>query len=580
MGRAALGWPVGEMLSRRGTQLWRCLTPLTVARVVAILYVVAFLVLPLASVLAETVWIVLGSGPPLPDGFTAYLLRVTANSLYLASLTAALALLFAVPLALFLSKIDTPFRRLFSVLIVLPLITPPFISGFATVLLFGKTGVITQLLSRLGVDIVSIYGLPGLLLTHVAHFLPLAALTISAGLRVIPSNIEEAAISLGGRAPGIIVRILLPYVGPHLLMAFALVFLSSFGDVGAPLLLGGNFLVLQLETYTSFVSVTTDQRVPIILSGWTILISIVLLYVVRVLMRRTEQEHAFSTVRMLHRNRGLRWTGFVYCSAVIGSLLLPYGVITLSSFSTVWGASLLPEALTLRNYAGLGSALGPLKSSLILSAVATPICVVLAVLVGEILHRFPRRAASLDYVTLLPFVLPGVIIGIGLTRVYSGLHLLGAALPLAGTWVLLAISYSVRRLPPVLRVMVAGYSRLDRSLEESSLALGASRTRTFLRITLPQLIPAVSVAMTIAFIRIISELGSTLVLYPPGWETLAVAIFQLADEGYIALASAVSILMVVLTVGFTALSVLDPSRLIRPLSNRRQVGPTAEATPG
>lgn len=558
-------------MTRRGGY-W--LTHLAAVHVLVAVYITAFLVIPLMSVLAESVWFVLGSGPPLPDGFFRHVLRITGNSLLLASLTAVAALGLALPLAIFLSKVDTPLRRLFSGLLVLPLITPPFISSFATVLLLGKTGVFTQMLERLGVGTFSIYGLGGLLLTHVMHFLPLAALTIAAGLRVIPSAVEEAAISLGGRPSSIIVRVILPYVAPHILMAFVLVFLSSFGDVGAPLLLGGNFGVLQLEIYTSFVSVTTDQRIPVILSGWTILISIVILQVVRTLMRRTEQMHTFSGVSMLHRGRGLRWAGFAYCAIVIGTMLLPYVVIGMSSLSTIWGAGLLPDAFTLRNYAGLGAVLEPLKSSLILAAVATPVCVLLAVMLGDILHRFPRRAAALDYVALLPFVLPGVTIGIGLMKVYSGMQVFGLTIPLAGTWMLLAVSYSVRRLPPVLRVMVAGYSRLDRGLEESSSSLGASQTRTFLRVTLPQLLPAMGVAMTIAFIRIISELGSTLVLYPPGWETLAVAIFQLADEGYIARASAVSVLLVFVTVVFIAVSALHPSRLIRSLAGRRRSSPT------
>lgn len=558
-------------MNRRRLGYW--LTVLGGVQLLGAVYLTAFLALPIASVLADTVWFVFGSGPPLPDGFAVHMLRVTGNSFLLAALTAAISLGLALPLAIFLSKVDTPLHRVFSALLVLPLITPPFISSFATVLLFGRTGVITQLLERLGVATFSIYGLTGLLLTHVMHFLPLAALTISAGLRVIPAAVEEAAISLGGRSPSIIVRIILPYVAPHVLMAFVLVFLSSFGDVGAPLLLGGNFRVLQLETYSSFVSVTTDRRIPIVLSGWTILISIAILGVVRGLMRRTEHAHTFSGVTLLHRSRGLRWAGCVYCAVVIGTILLPYVVIGTSSISTVWGASLLPEAFTVKNYAALGNVLEPLKSSLILSAVAAPVCVLLAVMLGEALHRFPARAAVLDYVALLPFVLPGVTIGIGLMKVYSGLQVFGLTIPLAGTWMLLAISYSVRRLPPVVRVMVAGYSRLDRRLEESSMSLGASPTRTFLSVTLPQLLPAMGVATTIAFIRIITELGSTLVLYPPGWETLAVSIFQLADEGYIALASAVSVLLVVLTLVFTVISFLDPRRLIRALADRWRGSP-------
>src|SRR5690606_21234598 len=114
---------------------------------------------------------------------------------------------------------------------------------------------------------------------HVIHGLPLALLTLTAGLRTIPKDLEESAVSLGGTLPQVARRVVIPYLFPHILTAGLLVFLASFADVGAPLLLGGKYHVLPMEAYTAFMSFHVDPAIPTLLSGWIVMISMVLLYV-------------------------------------------------------------------------------------------------------------------------------------------------------------------------------------------------------------------------------------------------------------------------------------------------------------
>ncbi len=230
-------------------------------------------------------------------------------------------------------------------------------------------------------------------------------------------------------------------------------------------------------------------------------------------------------------------------------------VTVISSFGTVWTAGLLPAAFTLRNYQFILTNFQDIKNSLVLTAIATPLCVGLAFSLGKLLRDYGSRAAWLDYLVLLPFVIPGVVIGIGLVKSYPGFQPLGIPL-------LLPIVYSVRRLPYPLRVATAGYSRVDRSLEEASRSLGASSWRTFWRVTWPQLIPALAATSAVTFIRIVTELGSTLIILPPGWRTATVAIFYYAAEGFIGRASAISVGLIALVALGSALANLDYGRLI------------------
>lgn len=528
---------------------------LALAYLAVALYLGALLVLPLARLLGEAAWFVLGTEQVEP-GLYSLLWRLTWRSALLASTVSLASVALALPLALVLTKLTPPGSRALLLLLTLPLVTPPFLSGFATILLLGKTGVITQLLVRLGFPEFSIYGFPALFVTHLNHFVPLALLTIMAGLRVVPRQIEEAAFSLGSKSGKVVVRILIPFVAPYLLMAGLLVFLASFGDVGAPLLVGGNYQVLALETYTSFVSFMVNPQVPVVLGAWSIFIAVALLFFARKLMARTAIATTVGGEPFRYDAPRLRIGGGAVAWMVGGLLFLPYLAILVASLATVWGSHILPDGYTLEHYRGLWEEGRPLQNSLLLSLVATPIAVTLAVLLGKMGRDLPRLAALLDYAALLPFVIPGVVIGIGLIKLYGNLTLFGLAIPLVSSGWALALSYSVRRLPYGMRVMAAAYTRIDRSLEECSESLGASGVRTFRRVTLPQLVPAIAAASTIVFVRIITELGSTLVLYPPGWETLTVSIYSYVVEGYISRAAAIAVLMATLVVTLSALSAI------------------------
>lgn len=533
--------------------------PLRVLEALVIAYLVAFLLIPLGVILVESIQVVLSGGLGELPGFGQYLVTLTKNSVLLASVVTVTSVGLSIPLAVFTARI-LPRKSWYTIGLTLPLLAPPFVSAFATILLLGRVGVVTQLLGRVGIQLFDIYGLPGIAITHVMHLTPLAYLTILAGLQTVPKAIEESGISLGGSIPQVVIRIVLPYVSPHIYMAALLVFLASFGDVGAPLLVGGNFLVLPTEAFTRFLSFTVDRRVPILLSSWIVFISVVLMLGVRALMRKTAITHTFAVETHTYDAPGLRAVGTVFCGLVAAILLIPYAMIVVASLGTVWGPSLLPKAFTLDHYRALQQSIGHLKNSLVVSGVATPVAVLLAVVVGRLLRQGGRLVGALDYITLLPFVVSGVVLGIGIVKVYSQLEAAGLAVPLVSGPGLLVVAMVSRRIPYPVRVMNAAYMRTDRSLEESSLSLGASPATTFARITLPQLYPAILVAVTITFIQVVRELGATLMVHRPGWATLPIQIYGYAVEGYLGRAGAASVLLLGLVALATILTNFDYRR--------------------
>lgn len=510
--------------------------------VVAIAFVVLFLVVPLGKVILETLGLIAGS-ESLPVDLLQYMMRITWNSVRLALLTTFVSLAVAIPVAIAVNKLRVPLGMGWTVLLTVPLITPPFISSFATILLLGRTGILTRFLNMLGVPSFSIYGLPGLVITQVLHLMPYSLLVIVAGLQSVPAHLEEAAHSLGESFWGTMGKVVLPYILPHILMGGTLVFLTSLGDIGAPLLVGGNYRVLPVEIYSNFVSFLGDDRIPVVFSAWIILMACLMMLVVNRLLKRTELKHSFRTRAITYDLPGLRRAATVFLALVTILFLLPYATIVVSSFGTVWTTKWLPNAFTLDNYKTAFTDSVAIRNSLILMAGAMPFTLFLSITFGQMNRDVPYMR-WFDFITMLPFIIPGVVIGLSITRAWGAVKIGG--FDLGGTVLVLLIAISIRRMPHAIRVLSAGFARIDKSLEEASWSLGASRSKTFKDVILPQLKPTIVASGVILSIKLITELGASLILYPPGWRTIPIYIYYYVSEGQIARGSAMGILLIVI----------------------------------
>jgi iron(III) transport system permease protein len=193
----------------------------------------------------------------------------------------------------------------------------------------------------------------------------------------------------------------------------------------------------------------------------------------------------------------------------------------------------------------------PIRNTLILLFTVTPILIVLSVIFA---HMFKNRKMMgwVNYFTLMPFTIPGVIIAVSLLETYAGVSL-GKRDLIASIYILI-IAISIRRLPFVLKVIEAGFSKIDDSQQEAAFSLGASEVKTFFSVILPQLKPAISMALVIGMVKVVTELSSSLMLNPPGWRTMSLYIAYFVEEGFISRAAAMGIFLIVIVGIGTAIS--------------------------
>jgi iron(III) transport system permease protein len=215
---------------------------------------------------------------------------------------------------------------------------------------------------------------------------------------------------------------------------------------------------------------------------------------------------------------------------------------------------MLPVSYTLEHYRRVGSQLlGPIVNSLLLAGAATALCVAFGTVTAYASARGRLRARwALDATIMLPFVLPGLVIGVAyLTAFNSG------PLVLTGTALILVFAYFTRRVAFVYRTVATAIGQIDPRLEDASKICGAGWTQTMRRVMVPLAAPAVLSGAILVFSTLIGEISATVLLYSARWKTIAVAIYELVLGDLLAEASAIGTITTVMTL----VLVLAASRL-------------------
>ncbi|MGQ4518607.1 ABC transporter permease [Dermabacteraceae bacterium CCM 9520] len=205
-----------------------------------------FILLPLVGILANVPWADVPALLTSPASLDALRLSL------LTSFSAALAcLILGVPLALVLARGDFPGRSVLRALILLPLVLPPVVGGFALLLTYGRQGVTAPLLDFFGVRIAFTTG--AVILAQVFVALPFTVLSLEGALNATPAKYERAAAGLGAGGGRILGRITLPLLAPAIVSGTILSFARALGEFGATLTFAGSLQgttrTLPLEIY-------------------------------------------------------------------------------------------------------------------------------------------------------------------------------------------------------------------------------------------------------------------------------------------------------------------------------------------
>lgn len=348
--------------------------------------------------------------------YAPYQWRVVRDTMMMGLFTATGGTLLGFVFAYAMVRCSMPFARSLHVLTLLPTISPPFAIAIASILLFGRAGLVTK--QFLGINfsqgVNDIYGLDGLVFVQIITFFPVAYLIIRAMLERLDPSMEEAALSLGASKAHIFRTVTLPLLIPGLAGSFLLLFVESLADLGNPLLLSGNRSVLATDIYLA-VNGEFNQQKGAALS----LVLLIPTLTVFLLQRYYVGKRSYVAVtgkptggQLPVKEPVIRWSFITVTVITLILVLTLYISIVWGSFTTLWGIN---YALDLTNYSNAFSrGFNAILSTTFLSAVATPIAGLAGMVIAFLVVRktFSGKQ-TLDFVSNLGGAVPGTILGIG-----------------------------------------------------------------------------------------------------------------------------------------------------------------------
>jgi len=477
-------------------------------------------------------------------------------------------------LALFLAYLNTrtdiPFKFLFGVLAIVPMMIPHLLFSVSWGLLLnpsnGLINIVLQDAFGLADAPFNIYSLHGMILVEGLLNMPVAYLIIAPAMASFDVSLEESSRVFGAGTWRTLMRVTLPVLLPALLAAFVLGVVRSLASYAVPRVLGTPGRVEVLATYLYAMIATgysPDYGKAAALGMSALATSIVLIWAYRSLTAESGKFVTISsrgwrpTVIELKRMRMPLFIVVALLSLLV--IVLPVAVLLYTSFvpySMVPGAKAF-ALMSWRHWIEVVEdpiSLLALRNSVFLAVVGATLGVLLSLFVAYVIVKQRTRAAGLlESLTYLSFSFPGIVIGIGFMWFF-------VQTPLYATLTALLIGYIATYLPYGVRPLASAFVQVHAHLEESSLVCGASRMTTMRRIIVPLLIPGVVSAWILMAAMFLRELTLSVVLSRPGSEVLAVQILGFADDGLWGKLSALGIIMIVISTLLVLLASLVGAR--------------------
>ena len=431
-------------------------------------------------------------------------------------------------------------KKLFNLIAMLPMISPPFAVALSIILLFGSRGFITNTL--LGLRDANIYGLKGLILVQTLSFFPIAYLLLVGMLKSIDPSIEDAARDLGASRWATFRRVTLPLVAPGIANAFLLVFIKSVADFANPMAIGGNFATLATQIYIQSIGnydVQGGAAVAVLLLDLSMLLFIVSKYWVEKKVYITVTGKA-SRERLPISEKIVVWPIAGTCYAISTIVLALYILIPIGSFIKLWGIN---YSLTLDHYRyafGVGSK--AIFDTTWLSFIATPITGLLGMVIAFLVvrKRFIGKG-FINFASLLSIAVPGTVVGVGYILAFNT-----PPIVLTGTATLLVVAFIVRSLPIGIRAGVSSLQQIDPAIEEAAADLGASSRQIFFLVTLPLIKNAFFSGLIYAFIRSMTSISAVIFLITAKYNLITIAVLDQVESAKFGVASAFSTILILI----------------------------------
>ncbi len=449
-------------------------------------------------------------------------------------------------------KIRTKFTaRLFQVVSMLPVVSPPFVLSLSMIMLFGKAGIITRYLLQIYDN--SVYGFGGISVVQTLTFFPVCYMMLKGLLKNIDPSLEEAARDMGASRFKVFTSVTLPLILPGLGNAFLVTFIESIADFANPMIIGGSYDTLATTIYLQITGAYDKQgaaAMAVVLLSITMLMYLVQKYVLEKKTAATLTGKA-SRARMLIEDKSVTLPLTILCSLVALFVVLMYICVPLGACFNTWGYdfTLTPKWFirVFEKYKGLQA----FRDSFLLSLASAPITALLSMIISYlVVKRNFRSKGFIEFVSMLAMAVPGTVLGVGYIRGFvNGVFGTGFLSGIYGSAAILIIVFIVRSLPTGTRSGISALRQIDKSIEESAYDMGADSFQVFMTVTLPLIKDSFLSGLVTAFVRSITAISAIILLVTPQFLLITVQINEFAEKGSYGIACAFATILIVITYG-------------------------------
>lgn len=462
-------------------------------------------------------------------------------------ITTILTIVIGVPLAYVMTTCKIKGKGVIEILIIISVLSPPFIGAYSWILLLGRSGVITTFLSdTFGINLPSIYGFSGILLVFTLKLFPFIYMYTTGALKKLDVSLIEASESLGCTGVKKVFTVVIPLILPTVLAGSLLVFMNALADFGTPMLIGEGYQVMPVLIYSEFISEVGGQ------ANFAAALSAIMVFITTMIFLGqkyvvNKKSFVMSSLKPIQPKKinGIKsFFAHTFVYIVVGLAIIPQVTVIFTSFLKTKGAMFIRE-FSLNSYINVIGKLGSsIRNTFVYGIIAIILIIILGMFISYVSVRRKNLFTSiLDTLTMFPYIIPGSVLGITLLLAFNKKPIL-----LSGTFMIIVIAFVIRRLPYTIRSSAAILYQISPSMEEASISLGYSQFQTFKNVTSRMMLPGVISGAILSWITVINELSASIILYTGTTRTMSVAIYSEVIRASYGTAAALSSILTFTTI--------------------------------
>lgn len=464
--------------------------------------------------------------------------RLLKNSLQVAVLSTAISTAVSLSIGIFCFVSGNKTKKIINSIMMLTMISPPFVTALSYINLFGRRGFITHDLFGLTLNT---YGIVGIVLMQSLGFISLNSLVITGSLSRMNPKIIHSARDLGADTSSVIRDILIPMLQPTILIVALLTFVRSLADFGTPAIIGGNFNTMATEAYMSMIAYGDINRASII--NVVLFIPALFVFILyRKNLKSTNASESYETDEKLLESRGLLYRMLKIISITfVFLILLQYASIFAAAFTKKrMGVSYF----TLQNFIDTKVYIsGTFVRSMVYSLISGALGAVLGLLIGYYLQiRKLRFMGLIDFIATMPYIIPGSFFGIGYILAFRG-----APFFLTGTSAIVVLNVLFKQLPFASKIGIEAASQINAETINSVKDLGGADMNVLKDVVIPMSKNNLFVAFANSFTATMTTIGSIIFLVYPGQKVATLVMFEVIQSGKYNVGSVIAVLIILIT---------------------------------